>query len=293
MIEEMSLCQTELAARELAAKGAREVIENYRERLRRRFGWVAIDATASVDASRRRINIKGRSLLHRLSSALHNEVSRCVGGTWKVQDEIVVSSGDFDHFFEDRVEIWREHPADGGTEHLTTEWLRTDGPVQTLTVVRGAALIRTSDGTVGWTIGIPTRLERPSMGDARRRSDWSTEALSFLGVPYRLGGTTRDGIDCSGLTQRLARIVLDRTIPRHSSDQAALLRVRRSIGHGDLVFTTDGESPHVGVALQTHGTTHVIHASSSRGRVVSDELETYLALTKGAGLALIGTIERM
>jgi cell wall-associated NlpC family hydrolase len=293
MIEEIGLCRTESAARELVSGRVREIIEKHRDRLRRRFGWVAIDASASVDASRRCVVINGHALLQRLSSSLYAEVLCSVGGTWRVRNEIAVSGIEFKEFFENRVEVWREHPADGGTEHLTTEWLRSDGPVQTLAVVRGATLVRTADGTVGWTVATPKRLGRLPVHHGKRRSDWNREARSFLGVPYKLGGTTHAGIDCSGLVQRLWRIVLGHIIPRHSRDQMAFLRLRGSTGSGVLLFTTDRGNPHVGVAIRSRRGVDVIHASSSRGCVVRDELDAYIALTKNAGHALIGTAARM
>jgi cell wall-associated NlpC family hydrolase len=98
-------------------------------------------------------------------------------------------------------------------------------------------------------------------------------ADSWLGTPYRYGGRTREGIDCSALACRLLQEV-GVSLPRTVRDQ-------RRIGHevdlrrpepGDLLFFRLGSGGvnQVGVAL---GDGRFAHASRSRG-VVVEELET-------------------
>ena len=103
----------------------------------------------------------------------------------------------------------------------------------------------------------------------------TSDALRFLGVPYVFGGTTASGFDCSGFVQHVfAMLGID--LPRTADAQY-------DFGHaavggprpGDLVFfDTYGGVSHVGIYLG-HG--KFVHASSSRGVMVSHLSESYWA----------------
>jgi cell wall-associated NlpC family hydrolase len=101
-------------------------------------------------------------------------------------------------------------------------------------------------------------------------------ATDLLGTPYRTGGSTTDGFDCSGFVQYVFAqqgIRIPRTVRLQAESGA---RVRQPEA-GDLVFfATDGRSPsHVGIAL---GPDRFIHAPSSRGVVrVEPFASTYWA----------------
>jgi cell wall-associated NlpC family hydrolase len=74
-------------------------------------------------------------------------------------------------------------------------------------------------------------------------------AASEAGTPYRYGGTTPAGFDCSGYTQWVYAQV-GRSLPRTSAAQAgAVRRVSAADARpGDLVFFTSGGSVyHVGI----------------------------------------------
>ena len=104
-------------------------------------------------------------------------------------------------------------------------------------------------------------------------------ARSFQGTPYKYGGTTRLGMDCSGLLyESFAAINVE--IPRSSNEQAAWGEPVRpqDLQPGDLVFF--GASPgssaitHVGmVTVATPESVQFIHSSSSLG-VIENALET-------------------
>lgn len=99
-------------------------------------------------------------------------------------------------------------------------------------------------------------------------TDWRVAASSWIGTPYRTGGTTRQGADCSGFAQALYREVTGLAIPRTTS---ALWQEGRPVGlasmrPGDLVFFSnvgagDGIT-HVGVVI---GEGEFAHASTSQG----------------------------
>jgi cell wall-associated NlpC family hydrolase len=101
-------------------------------------------------------------------------------------------------------------------------------------------------------------------------------ATDLLGTPYRNGGSTTEGFDCSGFVQYVfARqgVSLPRTVRMQRETGS---RVRQPEA-GDLVFfAADGGKPsHVGIAL---GPDRFIHAPSSKGVVrVEPFASTYWA----------------
>ena len=105
-------------------------------------------------------------------------------------------------------------------------------------------------------------------------------AMGMLGVPYRLGGTSRRGIDCSALTQYAygqAGLSLGRTCEAQMAQSVII--PKDSLQCGDLVFfknTTRGGGmvSHVGIYI---GDGKLLHASSSKGvRIVELESEYYV-----------------
>jgi hypothetical protein len=256
------------------------VIDEHQDRLQALFGWADGDFRVTVDLSRHSLILQGQALLHRSVSSLQRRISRFVGGDWDVRSDVVLTSRGAARmqFFADRVELWREHPLRRSGVSLTTEWLSTDGPVQALATVGGATLVRANDGTVGWAVERSVRRGFHWRSDCHERERWCRTALSFLGVPYRHGGTTLRGIDCSGLTQRLIRLVHGEVIPRHCTEQKALLTVRNRAGDRHLIFSSSEGNAHVGILVGLANRAWVIHASSSRGCVVRDELDAYLEL---------------
>jgi cell wall-associated NlpC family hydrolase len=108
---------------------------------------------------------------------------------------------------------------------------------------------------------------------------WKREADRWLGVRYRRGGTDRNGVDCSGLVLRLYADVAGLALPRTSQQQSrvGLAVATRDLRAGDLVlFSTDGRDiDHVGLCL---GGTDFVHASPSKGVVVSSLRQNYYAV---------------
>jgi cell wall-associated NlpC family hydrolase len=92
-------------------------------------------------------------------------------------------------------------------------------------------------------------------------------ALAMKGVPYRYGGETPGGFDCSGLVY-YSYMRAGLTVPRDSHAQYAhTIPLRRSaLSRGNLVFfrTQGGRVLHVGIYL---GRGRFIHAPSSGERV--------------------------
>ena len=99
-----------------------------------------------------------------------------------------------------------------------------------------------------------------------------TEARSYLGVPYKWGGLTRQGLDCSGLVYRSFEKV-GVVVPRTTEGLAeAGKRIKlKKVQPGDLLFFALSEKPgkisHVGIVTEKkNGRMPVfIHASTSKG----------------------------
>lgn len=108
------------------------------------------------------------------------------------------------------------------------------------------------------------------------------EARSWVGVPYSYGGKSRNGTDCSGLVMVIFDKVAGIALPRSSSEQQAACRQlkRGNLRPGDLVFFTTGKNKkkvnHVGIYI---GNGCMVHASSSRGVMISDIDQDYYRRT--------------
>lgn len=122
---------------------------------------------------------------------------------------------------------------------------------------------------------VPTQGEGSMVQAVRdRASDMVLRAMSFLGVPYKYGGSNADsGFDCSGFTRYVFEHSLGLVLPRRADEQAssnALTEVRvDELKPGDLVFfnTMKRAFSHVGIYI---GDNKFIHAPRS-GAVVRVE----------------------
>lgn len=101
---------------------------------------------------------------------------------------------------------------------------------------------------------------------------------SYVGTPYRYGGTTNNGMDCSGLLMISFKSV-DISIPRTALDQSKIGKpvAMQQLKPGDLVFfaakNRSRKVTHAGLVTEVNGMREIkfIHASSSRG-VIEDNL---------------------
>jgi len=96
----------------------------------------------------------------------------------------------------------------------------------------------------------------------------------WYGTRYKLGGSTKNGIDCSAFVQTIFLSAYAVTLPRMAKDQyKATRRISRTeLKEGDLLFfNTRGGVSHVGIYLQNN---KFVHASVS-GVMISDMFEPY------------------
>ncbi len=111
-----------------------------------------------------------------------------------------------------------------------------------------------------------------------------SEANTYIGTPYRFGGMTRSGIDCSAFVLSVYGSVTGINLPRISSAQAQEgERVEREqLEKGDLLFfqTRGSRISHVGIVqeITPEGEIKFIHASTSKGVTISSLNEKYWSL---------------
>jgi cell wall-associated NlpC family hydrolase len=102
-----------------------------------------------------------------------------------------------------------------------------------------------------------TRTDDVSAADPQRSRIVFT-ALQMVGVPYRYGGSTPEGFDCSGLVQYAYRSA-GLSVPRTSREQfkASTPVTLAEAGAGDLLFFRSVNNSHVGIYI---GKGRFVHA---------------------------------
>jgi lipoprotein Spr len=98
----------------------------------------------------------------------------------------------------------------------------------------------------------------------------------WLGTPYRLGGDSKRGIDCSGFAYKLYDKTFNTIIGSNSRNIFSMVNPisKVDLKEGDLVFFKihSKSISHVGVYI---GDNKFAHASSSRGVMISNLDEPY------------------
>lgn len=98
------------------------------------------------------------------------------------------------------------------------------------------------------------------------------EIIKYLDTPYKYGGNSFDGIDCSAFTQNIYKDVLSINLERSARlqyKQGTEITDTNELRFGDLVFfnTRKRVKPgHVGIYIQDR---LFVHASSKRGVTIS------------------------
>lgn len=98
---------------------------------------------------------------------------------------------------------------------------------------------------------------------------------SWKGVRYRLGGSSKKGIDCSAFVQQTFRDQFGLELPRSTYEQQEMGKSvsRSKLRTGDLVlFRAGSTGRHVGIYI---GNNQFVHASTSSGVVISSMDEPY------------------
>ena len=114
--------------------------------------------------------------------------------------------------------------------------------------------------------------------ESSKRLALINNALRYLGTPYRYGGRTRKGMDCSGFVCRSVFDILSLQLPRRSDAIAETAKKipDSAVQPGDLLFfNTTGRISHTGIYL---GAGQFIHSASDgpqTGVIISSIQEAY------------------
>jgi len=99
---------------------------------------------------------------------------------------------------------------------------------------------------------------------------------SYLGAPYREKGSSRLGIDCSGLVVEVYKRYSGINLPHDTKRLYKLVKKikKKNLLYGDLVFFSfdSDEVSHVGIYI---GESKFAHASRSQGVIISSLAEKY------------------
>ncbi|MBM2841566.1 MAG: spr product [Bacteroidetes bacterium] len=129
------------------------------------------------------------------------------------------------------------------------------------------SLERKLSGKSGYNNGTPNGLNRDAV---------LLDVVSFLGVPYKYGGNSKGGMDCSGLTCNVYESAVQKKLPRSTREQyqTGTPVEKDELQFGDLVFfNTTGRKPsHVGIYIEDD---LFAHASVVSGVTISSLESTY------------------
>ena len=111
----------------------------------------------------------------------------------------------------------------------------------------------------------------------QQASSLVVNAMGYLGVPYRLGGTTVSGFDCSGFVRAMYENTLGLVLPHNARAQAQTTQTidPAELQPGDLVFfnTLRRAFSHVGIYV---GDGKFIHSPRAGGEVrIESMADTY------------------
>ncbi len=257
----------------------------------------AVLAQAQVDAYR-----TGLTDLLGEETAPRPLVLSDIDAPWRIQDWRPLRS-------EGLVDIYRSPEGDLQTQWQPPAWIRYFADHKE----RARSLVQIPDGTLGWVdserlseghafpvadpwAGIQ-RLKVGQLGPlSRKPRRWEGTSIDALGLcavlararlskPYRWGGNSEEGADCSGFVQSVLYEATGILLPKHTGDQRGLgLRVAwKDIAPGDLVFVRGRERRLMHVALvlppkaaNVEDGPSVVHSCMSLGQVTEEPLAPFM-----------------
>lgn len=105
------------------------------------------------------------------------------------------------------------------------------------------------------------------------------EVESWLGTPYKYGGQSKNGVDCSGLVVEIYKKVYEKKLYRSSNDiynKNCRPIKKNQLREGDLVFFITAKNSkrinHIGLYLNNN---QFIHSTTKKGVIITDLSEEY------------------
>ena len=145
-----------------------------------------------------------------------------------------------------------------------------------IVILIGSIIVTLSSGT---TFATERKYGSPHTSFGFGDKQFEKKVKEYLDVPYKAGGTTKKGMDCSGFSKTVYSKFFGIDLPHSSVDQFRLSALRKidstQLKPGDLIFFAGKKKRkinHVGVYLSNK---KFIHASSSQGIMVSSLDEDY------------------
>jgi len=114
-----------------------------------------------------------------------------------------------------------------------------------------------------------TKINAPTAELAYVQVQLLSQYKDWRGTPHRWGGTSKKGVDCSGLVKLTFEQQFSLSLPRTTAGQVEVgySIKRQQLRTGDLVFFKTGVNVrHVGIMVDE---LQFFHASSSRGVILS------------------------
>jgi len=132
-------------------------------------------------------------------------------------------------------------------------------------------------GVVQAVVDVGQKVGAVGQNVTTQASDLVVNAMGYLGVPYRRGGTGIQGFDCSGFVQAMYENTLGLVLPHNAKAQAAVTEKidKSELKPGDLVFfnTLRRAFSHVGIYI---GDGKFIHSPRPGGEVrIEDMRDSY------------------
>ena len=125
--------------------------------------------------------------------------------------------------------------------------------------------------------GVIAQINQLKQNVGQQASELIMNAMGFLGVPYKRGGSSENGFDCSGFVRSMYEQTVGLVLPRRAKEQAAVTDKieKQELQPGDLVFfnTLKQTFSHVGIYI---GNNQFIHSPRQGGEVrVEDMRQAY------------------
>ena len=155
------------------------------------------------------------------------------------------------------------------------------------TIFLVAALVLTGCGSKksaapGGSVTKPAKVDVPFKGAKGDEAKLLKEARRWLGTPYKYGGHSKSGTDCSGFVMEVYLRALDMKLPRSAAQMHDFSKpiAHKDLQVGDLLFFATGKSKsrvsHVGMYI---GDGKMIHSSSSKGVIETNLSQNYYQRT--------------